>query len=71
MTSVDDDGESVKLGLGSLPDRCDQGQRRTESTISISDDDDPDGVGELRGWPPTARLRATRSTVVVQLHGGS
>ena len=37
---VDDDGESVKLTFGTLPDRVTAGDT-AESTVSITDDDDP------------------------------
>ena len=38
--TVDDDGESVKLSFGDLPDRVSAGTV-AESTLSIVDDDDP------------------------------
>ena len=38
--TVDDDGESVKLGFGTLPDDVTPGTT-DEATISITDDDDP------------------------------
>ena len=38
--TVDDDGESVKLGFGTLPARVTAGTR-DEATVSIADDDDP------------------------------
>ena len=38
--SVDDDGESVKLGLGTLPTGVSAGST-DESTVSITDDDEP------------------------------
>ena len=38
--TVDDDGESVKLGFGTLPDDVTPGTT-DETTISITDDDDP------------------------------
>ena len=38
--TVDDDGESVKLGFGSLPALVTAGTRN-EATVSITDDDDP------------------------------
>ena len=38
--SVDDDGESVKLGLGALPSRVTKGTTK-ESVVSITDDDKP------------------------------
>ena len=38
--TVDDDDESVKLGLGTLPPRVSLGARN-EATVSITDDDDP------------------------------
>ena len=37
---VDDDGESVKLGFGTLPARVSEGAR-DETTVHIGDDDDP------------------------------
>ena len=37
---VDDDGESVKLGFGTLPAGVTSGAT-AESTVSITDDDDP------------------------------
>ena len=39
--TVDDDGESVKLGFGTLPPRVSLGARN-ETTVSITDDDDPE-----------------------------
>ena len=39
--TVDDDGESVKLGFGTLPPRVSLGAR-DETTVSITDDDDPE-----------------------------
>ena len=39
--TVDDDGESVKLGFGALPPRVSLGAR-DETTVSITDDDDPE-----------------------------
>ena len=45
--SVDDDGESVKLGFGStLPARITEGTP-AETTVSITDDDVPSGYGQL------------------------
>ena len=38
--SVDDDGESLKLSLGTLPDRVEAGTQN-ETTISFTDNDDP------------------------------
>ena len=38
--TVDDDGESVKLTFGALPDRVSEGTQ-DETTVSIGDDDDP------------------------------
>ena len=39
--TLDDDGESVKLGFGALPPRVSLGARN-ETTVSITDDDDPE-----------------------------
>ena len=39
--TVDDDDESVKLGFGALPSRVSLGARN-ETTVSITDDDDPE-----------------------------
>ena len=39
--TVDDDDESVKLGFGTLPPRVSLGAR-DETTVSITDDDDPE-----------------------------
>ena len=39
--TLDDDGESVKLGFGTLPPRVSLGAR-DETTVSITDDDDPE-----------------------------
>ena len=39
--TVDDDGESVRLGFGTRPARVNAGTRST-STVSITDDDDPE-----------------------------
>ena len=38
--TVDDDGESVKLGFGALPSRVSLGARN-ETTVTITDDDNP------------------------------
>ena len=38
--AVDDDGESVRLGFGTLPARVSAGSPK-ETTVSITDDDDP------------------------------
>ena len=54
--SEDDDDESVELSFGALPDRVNAGT--THETVSINDDDDPSGGGELRAQP-TAYRRAT------------
>ena len=45
--TVDDDDESVLLGFGTLPARVSEGTP-DETTVSITDDDDPRGDGELR-----------------------
>ena len=39
--TVDDDGESVRLGFGTLPARVEAGAT-SEATVSIGDDDDPE-----------------------------
>ena len=39
--TVDDDDESVKLALGTMPDTWITAGARTESTVGITDDDDP------------------------------
>ena len=39
--TVDDDDESVKLGFGTMPDARVSGGVRDETTVSITDDDDP------------------------------
>ena len=39
--TLDDDGESVKITLGSMPDNRVSGTSPTETVISITDDDDP------------------------------
>ena len=39
--TVDDDDESVKLGFGTLPTRVSEGSTTDETTVNITDDDDP------------------------------
>ena len=39
--TVDDDDESVKLGFGTMPDAWVSAGTRDETTVSITDDDDP------------------------------
>ena len=40
--TVDDDDESVKLGFGTMPDAWVSAGIRSETTVSITDDDDPE-----------------------------
>ena len=55
----DDDGESVDLAFGSsLPTGVSEGSP-SETTVSITDDDDPAVTCQLRG-PPTRRRRGAR-----------
>ena len=42
--TVDDDDESVKLGFGTMPDARVTAGTRTETTLNINDDDDPEVV---------------------------
>ena len=64
--SVDDDGESVLLGLGSLPAGVTKGSP-DESTVSISDDDVPT-VSVSFGASSYGVAEGDSVTVVVQLH---
>ena len=57
--TVDDDGESVELGLGTLPARVTAGTTAT-STVSITDNDDPAVTVSFGQSAPTAPTRATR-----------
>ena len=59
--SVDDDGESVKLGFGSLPAAVTAGDT-DESTVSLTDDDDP---GVLVSFGQAAYTAAEGGTVEV------
>ena len=56
---VDDDGESVKLAVGTLPTNVSAGST-SETTVAITDDDDPQ-VTVSFGSPRTAWPRVGRS----------
>ena len=62
--SVDDDGESVKLGLGALPSRVTKGTTE-ESVVSITDDDKPTSL-TVKFEQSTYRV-GEGSSVVVKL----
>ncbi|WP_419554544.1 Calx-beta domain-containing protein [Candidatus Poriferisodalis sp.] len=64
--SVDDDGESVKLGFGSLPAGVTEGSP-DESVVSISDDDVPT-VSVSFGAGSYSAAEGDSVTVVVELH---
>ena len=58
--TIDDDGESVKLGFGNtLPTGVSAGTT-DETTVSITDDDVPSVSVSFEQGPPTAWTRATR-----------
>ena len=58
--TVDDDDESVKLTLGTLPARVSEGTT-DETTVNITDDDVPPVSYQLRAEQPTPWLRAVQS----------
>ena len=64
--TVDDDGESVQLGFGTLPARVNAGTRST-STVSITDDDDPE-VTVSFGAASYIAAEGGSVTVTVQLN---
>ena len=77
--TVDDDGESVELGLGTLPARVTAGTTST-STVGIADNDDPEvtvsfgsaaySVDEGAGVTVTVRLSADpERTVTIPIAG--
>ena len=66
---VDDDGESVKLGLGTLPTGVTEGSP-DESTVSIVDDDDP-AVSVSFGAAGYSAAEGGTVEVVVSVVGGS
>ena len=51
--ALDDDGESVLLTFGALPDGVTRGVEGRETSVSIIDDDVPLGHRELRNGRPT------------------
>ena len=58
--SIDDDDETVKLEFGSMPHSGVSAGTRDETTVSITDDDDPE-VTVSSGPTPTRSPRAARS----------
>ena len=63
--AVDDDGESVRLGFGTLPARVSAGSPK-ETTVSITDDDDP-GVTVSFGAATYTAAEGSTATVTVTL----
>ena len=64
--SVDDDGESVKLGFGTLPTGVSAGTP-DESTVSITDDDLPSSVAASYGQGSYTVAEGVSVTVTVEL----
>ena len=64
--SVDDDGESVKLGFGNLPTGVSAGTP-DESTVSITDDDLPSSVAASYGQASYTVAEGVSVTVTVEL----
>ena len=66
--TVDDDGESVVLGFGELPDRVsapDTTARPASATVSITDDDTASASITLTTLPATVSESASQTTVTV------
>ena len=64
--SVDDDGESVLLSFGTLPDGV-TGSGRTSSTVTLTDNDDPGVTVSFSAATYTAVEGGAAATVTVQL----
>ena len=64
--TVDDDGESVKLGLGTLPAQV-TGGATDEAVVSITDDDAPASVAVSFGQSTYSVAEGSAVTITVQL----
>ena len=64
--SVDDDGESVNLSFGTLPDEVSPGTQST-ATVNLTDDDHPQVKVEFGAASYTATEGGTAATVTVNL----
>ena len=64
--SVDDDGESVNLSFGTLPDEVSPGTQRT-ATVNLTDNDHPQVTAEFGAATYTATEGGSAVTVTVNL----
>ena len=62
--TVDDDDETVKLGFGTMPDAWVTVGTRTETTVSITDDDDPEVTVQFGQGSYTVAEGGTQSVTV-------